>query len=209
LINRLGPNLETGERTAAAATRSPGLQRGDRSRSPGACCVQDSRRAALPRYPLAGSPHGAAWLRLMEELTPGSCLAGRPNNGHRQVVERWCGWPAPARPGVTSRPSTAPGRRWPAASTAGVATDLQAAAGRGPPPRRYLRELNWLVHYLDGSVVRAHQDASGARHVPAVEDRKRGSRTRQLSIGSTPRWVEHQAVPAQRRARAAAGPAGH
>jgi hypothetical protein len=29
-----------------------------------------------------------------------------------------------------------------------------------------------LVHYVDGSVVRAHQHAAGARHTPAQEDLK-------------------------------------
>jgi transposase len=41
-------------------------------------------------------------------------------------------------------------------------------------------ELDWLVHYVDGSVVRAHQHAAGARQQPSGEDRKRGSSTRQL-----------------------------
>jgi transposase len=41
-------------------------------------------------------------------------------------------------------------------------------------------ELDWLVHYVDGSVVRAHQHAAGARHAPSVEDVKRGSHTRRM-----------------------------
>ncbi len=41
-------------------------------------------------------------------------------------------------------------------------------------------ELDWLVHYVDGSVVRAHQHAGGARHMPAREDLRRGSHTRQM-----------------------------
>ena len=41
-------------------------------------------------------------------------------------------------------------------------------------------QLDWLCHYVDGSVVRAHQHAAGARHQPAQEDRKRGSFIRQL-----------------------------
>jgi transposase len=31
-------------------------------------------------------------------------------------------------------------------------------------------ELDWLLHYVDGSVVRAHQHAAGARHRPAKAD---------------------------------------
>jgi transposase len=41
-------------------------------------------------------------------------------------------------------------------------------------------ELDWLVHYVDGSVIRAHQDAAGARHTPAQEDLKRGSWPRRM-----------------------------
>jgi hypothetical protein len=41
-------------------------------------------------------------------------------------------------------------------------------------------ELDWLCHYVDGSVVRAHQHAAGARHQPSQDDRKRGSSTRQM-----------------------------
>ena len=31
-------------------------------------------------------------------------------------------------------------------------------------------ELDWLVHFVDGSVVRAHQHAAGARRRPAKAD---------------------------------------
>jgi hypothetical protein len=31
-------------------------------------------------------------------------------------------------------------------------------------------ELDWLVHFVDGSVGRAHQHAAGARHRPAKAD---------------------------------------
>jgi transposase len=32
--------------------------------------------------------------------------------------------------------------------------------------------LDWLVHFVDGSVVRAHQDAAGARRQPSKPDQK-------------------------------------
>ena len=41
-------------------------------------------------------------------------------------------------------------------------------------------ELDWLVHYVDGSVIRAHQHAAGARHQPGQQDLKRGSRTHRM-----------------------------
>jgi hypothetical protein len=31
-------------------------------------------------------------------------------------------------------------------------------------------ELDWLLHFVDGSVVRAHQHAAGARRRPAMAD---------------------------------------
>lgn len=40
------------------------------------------------------------------------------------------------------------------------------------------RKLNWSVCSIDGSVVRAHVHAAGARKRPARADEKRGPRTR-------------------------------
>jgi transposase len=40
---------------------------------------------------------------------------------------------------------------------------LQAQADAGG-------ELDWLLHFVDGSVVRAHQYAAGARRRPATAD---------------------------------------
>jgi transposase len=34
--------------------------------------------------------------------------------------------------------------------------------------------LEWLLHFVDGSVVRAHQHAAGARHRPSKADEKGG-----------------------------------
>jgi transposase len=71
-------------------------------------------------------------------------------------------------------------------------------------------DLHWTVVSVDGTIVRAHQHAAGARHSPAHSDREesgekggRGSRRR----GARPqsRRVEHQAAPRLRRARPAAG----
>jgi hypothetical protein len=43
-----------------------------------------------------------------------------------------------------------------------------------------LGELDWLVHYVDGSVVRAHQHAAGARRQPSVADRKGEAHSRKV-----------------------------
>jgi transposase len=39
-------------------------------------------------------------------------------------------------------------------------------------------ELDWLLHFVDGSVVRAHQHAAGARHRPAKADLDTGGSRR-------------------------------
>jgi hypothetical protein len=43
-----------------------------------------------------------------------------------------------------------------------------------------LGELDWLVHYVDGRVVRAHQHAASARRQPSVADRKGEAHIRKL-----------------------------
>jgi transposase len=69
-------------------------------------------------------------------------------------------------------------------------------------------ELDWPCHYVDGSVVRAHQHAAGARHTAAGEDLKTGIIHPQDEALGQAAVVEHQAAPAHRRRRSAAGPAG-
>jgi hypothetical protein len=43
-----------------------------------------------------------------------------------------------------------------------------------------LGDLDWLVHDVDGSVVRAHQHAAGARRQPSVADRKGEAHSRRM-----------------------------
>jgi transposase len=70
-------------------------------------------------------------------------------------------------------------------------------------------ELDWLCHYVDGSVVRAHQHAAGPRHQPSQEDRERGSSTRKMRHWGPAAAGEHQAAPAHRRGRPPPGDRGH
>jgi hypothetical protein len=79
-------------------------------------------------------------------------------------MARACGWPAPVHPGETCRPTTALGRPSPAASTAGAAMGSWSGCWPRSTAAPTPGELDWLVHYVDGSVVRAHQHAAGARH---------------------------------------------
>src|SRR5438105_6325185 len=69
-------------------------------------------------------------------------------------------------------------------------------------------EVVWTVVSIDGTTVRAHQHAAGARHTPAQAEppaaEKGGSHTGRRGARSQSRRVHHQAPPGRRRARAAA-----
>lgn len=67
----------------------------------------------------------------------------------------------------------------------------------------------WTVVSIDGTTVRAHQHAAGARHLPAraeppAELEKGGSRAGRRGARSQSRRAYDQAAPRRRRARAAA-----
>ena len=123
----------------------------------------------------------AQWAALEPLLPPQRPPTGRPNNDHRQVVEAmvWLartGSPWRDLPGEYGSWKTVASRfyRW---RQQGIFDRLLAEAHRRADARG---QLDWLCHYVDGSVVRAHQHAASARHQPAQEDRKRGSFIRQL-----------------------------
>src|SRR3954467_1198032 len=104
------------------------------------------------------------WEQIAPLLPPERPPSGRPNRDHRTIINgivwRLCtGVPwrdLPERYGkwqtVYSRL-----RRWQAAGVwERVLRAVQAAAdARG--------ELDWTLHFVDGSVIRAHQHAAGAR----------------------------------------------
>jgi transposase len=118
----------------------------------------------------------AQWAALEPLLPPQRPATGRPNNDHRQVVQAmvWL-----ARTGAPWRDLPAefgswndsgqPLLRW---RRDGIFQRLLAEVHRRADA---CGELDWLVHYVDGSAIRAHQHAAGARHTPAQEDLKRGS----------------------------------
>jgi len=71
-------------------------------------------------------------------------------------------------------------------------------------------EVVWTVVSIDGTTVRAHQHAAGARHTPAQTEppaaaEKGGSRAGRRGARSQSGRVQHQAAPRRRRARSAAG----
>ena len=115
----------------------------------------------------------ARWAVLKPLLPPQRPTTGRPNKDHRQVLEAIVWLLRTGAPWRDLPDSFGPWRtvasrfyRW---RRQGVFDRLLAEITRRAD---VLGELDWLVHYVDGSVVRAHQHAAGARRQPSVADRK-------------------------------------
>lgn len=104
------------------------------------------------------------WARLEPLLPPQKPKTGRPAQDHRLIVEgiRWIlrtGAPWRDLPERFGPWSTVASRfyRWRKAGVwARVLTALQSAAAEAG-------ELDWQEHFVDGTVVRAHQHAAGAK----------------------------------------------
>lgn len=123
----------------------------------------------------------AQWATLQPLLPPQRPTTGRPNKDHRLVLEAiiWLdrtGAPWRDLPREYGPWETVASRfyRW---RRQGVFDRLLAEVQRQADARG---ELDWLVHFVDGSVVRAHQHAAGARHAPAAQDLQGGSHTRRM-----------------------------
>ena len=111
----------------------------------------------------------AQWARLEPLLPPARPRTGRPNKDHRAVVEAilwrlrtgapWRDLPAEFGPWQTAYSRF---RRW---RMAGVWGRVLAALQAGADARG---ELDWSLHFLDGTTVRAHQDAAGAKRGAAT-----------------------------------------
>lgn len=56
--------------------------------------------------------------------------------------------------------------------------------------------LDWLLHMVDSSTVRAHQHAAGARKQPSTADQKGGPASTRRSARTLPRRVGDQAASA-------------
>jgi transposase len=122
----------------------------------------------------------AQWAALQPLLPPQRPTTGRPNKDHRLILEAiiWLdrtGAPWRDLPSEYGPWKTVASRfyRW---RRQGVFDHLLAETQRLADARG---ELDWLTHFVDGSVVRAHQHAAGARHQPAT-DVKGGPRTRRI-----------------------------
>lgn len=105
----------------------------------------------------------AQWARLAPHLPPQRPATGKPNRDHRTVVEAICwrlrtGAPWRDLPKRYGPWQTAYSRfrRWQRAGVwEQVLAALQAEADA-------VGALDWALHFLDGTTVRAHQHAAGA-----------------------------------------------
>ena len=122
------------------------------------------------------------WERLAPLLPPQKPRTGRPAKDHRTVVEAICwlgrsGAPWRDLPAEYGPWRTVASRfyRWEQQGVwARVLAALQAQAeARG--------ELEWLLHYLDSTIVRAHQHAAGAKG-----GTRRRKRSGTVAAGSAP-----------------------
>ena len=111
----------------------------------------------------------AQWRRLEPHLPPEKPRTGRPSEDHRRILNGilWVlrtGAPWRDLPGRYGPVGTVSSRfyRWRASGVWGrVLSALQAAAdARG--------EVDWDLHFVDASIIRAHQHAAGARRDGAV-----------------------------------------
>jgi transposase len=135
----------------------------------------------------------AQWERLAPLLPPAQPERGRPNHDHRRVVNGmlwrlttgapWRDLPAQYGPWQTVYSRF---RRW---QQAGVweraLADLQRqgdAAGN----------LDWTLHFVDGSVVRAHQHAAGGKGGPLLR------RSAGVAAASAPRFTSAPSAVASR-----------
>ena len=105
----------------------------------------------------------AQWATLEPLLPPQRPRTGRPNNDHRQVVEAmvWLartGAPWRDLPSCYGSWKTVASRfyRW---RKAGIWARLFAAVQQQADAAK---QLDWDIHYVDGTIIRAHQHAAGA-----------------------------------------------
>ena len=114
----------------------------------------------MPRHGLTD----AQWERLRPLLPPEKPRTGRPSRPHREMVDAvlwvlaagapWRDLPEELGPWPSAYSRF---RRWESEGVwSGVLAELQKEANsRG--------ELDWRLHFVDGSVVRAHVSAAGAK----------------------------------------------
>lgn len=133
------------------------------------------------------------WQRLAPLLPAQRPRMGRPPHDHRLMLEAmlWIartGSPWRDLPEHYGPWQTVAGRfyQWRRQGVfAQVLTGLLAQADAA-------QTLNWLLHFVDGSVVRAHQHAAGAWHQPSKADHKGDRPPTRRSARTLPRRAVHQ-----------------
>ncbi len=134
------------------------------------------------------------WERLEPHLPPEKPETGRPNEDHRRIINGilWrlrTGAPwrdLPKRYGPWSTVSSR-FRRW---RLAGIWDRILTAVQREADAAG---EVDWSVAFVDGTVIRAHQHAAGAKgglQKPRHSDAAR--------VGSVPKSISRLTVPASR-----------
>jgi transposase len=131
-------------------------------------------------------PTDAQWVALEPLLPPQRPATGRPNNDHRQVVEAmvWLartGAPWRDLPSCYGSWETVASRfyRW---RQQGIFERLLAEIHRRADA---CGELDWLVLYVDGSVVRAHQHAAGPATSPGRRPEKGIAHPQDEALGTS------------------------
>jgi transposase len=144
--------------------------------------------------PYRGELTNTQWERLAPLLPPAKPAVGKPNKAHRGIINGilwklrtgapWRDLPERYGPWSTVYSRF---RRW---RLAGVWDRLFAAVQQRADAAG---ELDWELHFVDGTVIRAHQHAAGARG---------GTRTRRRSAaaraGSRPRCTSGRRAAASR-----------
>jgi transposase len=139
-----------------------------------------------------GELTNAQWERLSPLLPPEKPAVGKPNHDHRTIIDGilWrlrTGAPwrdVPARYGPWSTVYSR-FRRW---RLAGLWDRIFAAVQREADAAG---EVDWSVHFVDGTVIRAHQHAAGAKGGTRRPRRSGGARA-----ASAPRCTSRRTAAA-------------
>jgi transposase len=139
-----------------------------------------------------GELTNAQWERLSPLLPPEKPAVGKPNHDHRTIIDGilWrlrTGAPwrdVPARYGPWSTVYSR-FRRW---RLAGLWDRIFAAVQREADAAG---EVDWSVHFVDGTVIRAHQHAAGAKG-----GTRRPRRSGAAKVASRPRCTSRRTAAA-------------
>ena len=127
----------------------------------------------------------AVWARLAPLLPPEQPPSGRPNQPHRMILNGilWklkTGAPWRAIPERYGPWSTVYSRFW-RWRRAGIWDRVFAAVQRDEDA---LGHVDWAIHFVDGTVIRAHQHAAGAKRGAARRPRSRSTKRSATAVAA-------------------------